>query len=385
MFFCDIIYCVGGVESKKIQVVKMAKDKIYQQVAAFLKKSIDSGALKVGEAIYSENLLCEKLGVSRTSVRKAIRMMVEDNILESHQGKGTFIKNSGKGIVHNRICLLNHYSRVLQYDATDSYYGDVIYGAEAAARNYELDFSIFSKEFQTVAEARKLFAKLKYDGVVIDSAFNAYGTKYDFLNDFFNNSVIVDGNPDESILPVVAPELENSFLKLFEMLKSRKGPVFYFSHEFGANYRWRKNCFFRAAEKAGLEYTYIDYGKNLRQDNFQHVGFYNGDHHLLTHNALQDIAVPANVGGTIICGCDYGAVKTLTSLHRMGYSVPGDFAVSGICGIGFTAFTQPPITSIKINSWDLSRLAVDMLVAKAENRPVPDGLLKTDVIKRESL
>ena len=139
-------------ENEKIQVVKMAKDKIYQQVAAFLKKSIDSGALKVGEAIYSENLLCEKLGVSRTSVRKAIRMMVEDNILESHQGKGTFIKNSGKGIVHNRICLLNHYSRVLQYDATDSYYGDVIYGAEAAARNYELDFSIFSKEFQTVAE-----------------------------------------------------------------------------------------------------------------------------------------------------------------------------------------------------------------------------------------
>ena len=75
----------------------MAKDKIYQQVAAFLKRSIESGELKAGEAIYSENLLCEKLGVSRTSVRKAIRMMVEANILESHQGKGTFIKNCGNG------------------------------------------------------------------------------------------------------------------------------------------------------------------------------------------------------------------------------------------------------------------------------------------------
>ena len=363
----------------------MAKDKIYQQVASFLKRSIDSGELRAGEAIYSENLLCEKLGVSRTSVRRAIRMMVEDNILESHQGKGTFIKSCGNGIIHSRICLLNHYTRVLQYDATDRFYGDIIYGAEAATRDYGLDFSIFTKEFQTLAEAKKLFAKLKYDGVLIDGAFKSFCGKYDFLDEFFTNSVIVDGNPDESELPVAAPELENSFLKLFDLLKSRKGPVFYFSHEFGANYRWRKNCFDRAAKKAGLEYTYIDYGKNIRQDNFRHIGFYLSDHHLLTHYALQKIAVPANVGGTIICGCDYCAAKTLTSLHRMGYKVPDDFAVSGICGIDFTAFTQPSITSIKVNSGDLSRLAVDMLIAKAENRTVPDGLLETDVIKRESL
>ena len=39
------------------------------------------GELKIGDAIYSENLLCEKLGVSRTSVRKAIRLMIEENIL----------------------------------------------------------------------------------------------------------------------------------------------------------------------------------------------------------------------------------------------------------------------------------------------------------------
>lgn len=363
----------------------MAKDKIYQQVAAFLKRSIESGELKAGEAIYSENLLCEKLGVSRTSVRKAIRMMVEDNILESHQGKGTFIKSCGNGIIHNRICLLNHYTRVLQYDATDSFYGDIIYGAEAAARDHGLDFSIFSKEFQTLSEAKKLFAKLKYDGVLIDGSFGAYAGKYDFLDNFFNNAVIVDGNPDESELPVAAPELESSFFKLFELLKSRKGPVFYFSHEFGANYRWRKSCFDRAAKKAGLEYSYIDYGKNIRQDNFRHIGFYVSDHHLLTHYALQKIAVPANVGGTVICGCDYCAAKVLTSLRRMGYKVPDDFAVSGIGGIGFTAFTQPSITSIKIDSGKLSRLAVDMLVAKAENKPVPDGLLETDVIKRESL
>ena len=341
----------------------MANDKIYQQVAAFLKKSIESGALKPGEAIYSENLLCEKLGVSRTSVRKAIRMMVEDNILESHQGRGTFIKRSGGGILHNRICLLNHYSRILQYDATDSYYGDIIYGAEAASRDAGLDFSIFSKEFQTLAEAKKLFSKLKYDGVVIDSVFKSFGEKYDFLDEFFKNSVIVDGNPEESTVPVAAPDLENGFTALFELVKSRKGPVFYFSHEFGANYRWHKICFERAARKAGLEYTCVDYGKNIRQDNFQHIGFYQGDHHLLIHRALQNIAIPANAGGTIICGCDYGAAKTLTSLYRMGYKVPDDFAVSGVGGIGFSAFTQPSITTIKINSFDLSRLAVNMLIA----------------------
>ena len=98
----------------------MPGDKVYEQVVNYLKERIANGELKIGDAIYSENLLCEKLGVSRTSVRKAIRLMIEENILVSCQGKGTFIKARGCGFMHNALCLVNHSSRALRYDVTDS-------------------------------------------------------------------------------------------------------------------------------------------------------------------------------------------------------------------------------------------------------------------------
>ena len=50
----------------------MRKDTLYQKIVDYLKGKIASGELKIGDAIYSENLLCERFGVSRTSVRKAV-------------------------------------------------------------------------------------------------------------------------------------------------------------------------------------------------------------------------------------------------------------------------------------------------------------------------
>ena len=99
----------------------MRKDTLYQKIVDYLKGKIASGELKIGDAIYSENLLCERFGVSRTSVRKAVRLMIEENLLESRQGKGTFIRGSGQGIIHNAVCLLNHWTRALRLDVTDLY------------------------------------------------------------------------------------------------------------------------------------------------------------------------------------------------------------------------------------------------------------------------
>lgn len=363
----------------------MARDKIYQQVESFLRECISNGKMKVGEAIYSENLLCEKLGVSRTSVRKAIRLMVEDNILETHPGKGTFIKSDGSGILHNRFCLINHYTRILQYDVTDSYFSDIIFGAEAQTREFNLDFSIFSKEFHTLKEAKELFQNMKYDGVIIDSNFQNLKGQYDFIENFFKNAVIADGNPEEGNIPVTAPDAEKGFSQILELAAQRKGPIFFVTNEHRSSHRWRKICFERAAEKADIKYIILDYGQNIRYDNFIHFDFNRLDHHPLIHEKIKAAAVPENQGATFICSNDYIASKVITSLHRLGYSVPGDFAVSGFGGIGFSIYTNPALTTVKVDSELLSRNAVKMLMAIIEKRQYTAKLIPVGVIKRESL
>jgi GntR family transcriptional repressor for pyruvate dehydrogenase complex len=74
--------------------LKIVKNNITQQVIAFLKQNIESGTWKVNEKIPSENVLTDQLGVSRASVRIAIRQLIALDILESIQGKGTFLRTS---------------------------------------------------------------------------------------------------------------------------------------------------------------------------------------------------------------------------------------------------------------------------------------------------
>ena len=79
-------YKIGGFR------VSIQKQNITDQVVLFLKEQIENGIWLPGEKIDSENKLTKELEVSRASVRYAIQQLIAVGILESHQGKGTFVR-----------------------------------------------------------------------------------------------------------------------------------------------------------------------------------------------------------------------------------------------------------------------------------------------------
>lgn len=64
---------------------------LYQQLKNILKGQILSGVLKPGDRIPPEADLCRTYGVSRITVRQAIKSLVEEGFLYRKQGKGTFV------------------------------------------------------------------------------------------------------------------------------------------------------------------------------------------------------------------------------------------------------------------------------------------------------
>lgn len=64
---------------------------LYLQLARQLAADIRAGSYRVDQALPSERVLCESLGVSRITARKAIDMLVEQGLVVRRHGSGNFI------------------------------------------------------------------------------------------------------------------------------------------------------------------------------------------------------------------------------------------------------------------------------------------------------
>ncbi len=68
------------------------KTKVYAEVAAQIHRLIADGRLKPGDKLPPERELAEVFGVSRTSVRDAIRVLETQRLLEPRHGEGTVVR-----------------------------------------------------------------------------------------------------------------------------------------------------------------------------------------------------------------------------------------------------------------------------------------------------
>lgn len=71
---------------------KIKKNSVPQQVFEILKQEIINGTYPVGSKLPGENELCEQLGVSRPSVKAAVRQLCFLGMAETKAGDGTYVK-----------------------------------------------------------------------------------------------------------------------------------------------------------------------------------------------------------------------------------------------------------------------------------------------------
>lgn len=72
---------------------KVPRRKLVDEVLEQLQHKIFSGQYQVGDQLPTEPQLMDELGVGRSTLREAVKILVHANILEVKQGKGTRIKS----------------------------------------------------------------------------------------------------------------------------------------------------------------------------------------------------------------------------------------------------------------------------------------------------
>ncbi|MBF1685323.1 MAG: winged helix-turn-helix transcriptional regulator, partial [Selenomonas sp.] len=64
---------------------------IYEQLANFIRLKVRTNIFKPGDKMIPENDLCDLLGISRTTVRQAMELLVDEGLIIRYRRKGSFI------------------------------------------------------------------------------------------------------------------------------------------------------------------------------------------------------------------------------------------------------------------------------------------------------
>jgi len=84
----------------------LQKNPVGLQAVEMIKRMVIEGELRPGQALPAERELAAMLGISRPSLREAIRALTAMNILESRQGDGTFVTSLDAEILSQPISFL---------------------------------------------------------------------------------------------------------------------------------------------------------------------------------------------------------------------------------------------------------------------------------------
>ena len=130
------------------------KRQVADVVAERIERLIIDGVLKVGQALPSERRLSEKLGISRSAMREGLRVLRGRGIIETAQGRGSFVARlSGSHDASPLMHLFSSQPRTL-YDLLEV--RALLEGESArlaALRGTEADFILLRRRYEEMLAA----------------------------------------------------------------------------------------------------------------------------------------------------------------------------------------------------------------------------------------
>jgi GntR family transcriptional regulator len=97
--------------------IGQASQPLYHRVYREIAREIESGTLHPGDRLPSERFLCDELGVSRATVRRAIEELVSDGLVEA-RGRGSFVTGDALVEPPNTLMSLSDLGRSRGLEAT---------------------------------------------------------------------------------------------------------------------------------------------------------------------------------------------------------------------------------------------------------------------------
>ncbi|MCQ2416941.1 MAG: GntR family transcriptional regulator [Oscillospiraceae bacterium] len=353
----------------------------YMTIVEWSKNYISSKNLHPNDRFLSENELCSIHGVSRQTVRQALKCLESEDIICRVRGSGTFVKKSTATIAEKNSAVRN--VGVISTYFSDYIFPQIVTGIEGVLNKagIAMQMAITHNQVLEESEALKTMIANGVQGLIIE--------------------------PSKSALP-------NPNTELYQEIKKRNLPIVFFN----AKYPWADFPYTamndELAGKVATDYLfecghtrisgifalddiqghkrYSGFMKsciehNIRSAEKDVLWFATGDKSELFHFARKKLLALLSESTAVVCYNDELAIKLLRFCRENNINVPNDVSVIGIDDSKISVLCDVALTTVRHPHQLLGITAAEMLLQQMEypHQNVEDVIYMPELKIRESV
>ncbi|MBR3535988.1 MAG: GntR family transcriptional regulator [Oscillospiraceae bacterium] len=347
--------------------------KKYEMLSAELKEGIRSGKYPEGKSLPTEEELSAKYSMSRQTVRKALQILVNEDLIVKRQGSGSVVKGKGS----------NPRSHIIAVIAT--YIDDYIFPGQLRAVESVLSANgytpVLAATGNRVYSERTILEDLlnkPIDGFLIE------GTKTAMPNPNFD----LYARLFKRRIPVVFfnsyyPELQGTISVCAD---NRSGGYELVNYLLGKGHE-RIAGFFKSDDIQGHQ-RYLGYISALRD-----AGRLVGDEKVIWYTTeskeqiLSDAeAILSRIGDStaVVCYNDDIAIRLIRTLTQCGKRIPEDIAVASFDNSNFSEISPVRITSMSYDDRNIGSIAANKLIDILNGKKVHSESVPWTLAEKES-
>ena len=311
--------------------------------------------------------------ITGVSVSTVSRIINQDTTLSVSNETRQNVLNTAKNLGYKnptqrkhkqklKIAMIHWYTR--NQELEDTYYLTIRLGIEKAA--HDLGISL----------VKVFYDDLKKDlvplvGAIAIGKFDS--SEIELFNNYYTYITFVDSSPDESKYDSVVIDFEQAYAHAIKYLEDLKiTDVGYiggreFTHKLGKPIGERREQYFKNHYK---DHSKIHIGKFSMASGYE-----------LMKSAIKQ----NNLAKAYLVASDAMAIGALNALYESGIKVPDEVSIIGFNDIVQSAYTIPPLTTIKVHQSYMGQTALELLLEKINGRKISKKVvIPTKLIIRKS-
>jgi DNA-binding LacI/PurR family transcriptional regulator len=346
---------------------------LYYQIKDDIFNDIESGKYLAGERLPAERILAEKYGVTRMTVRQAIKLLVEENYLKVRHGSGAYVSDRKHSILKSGNMIIG----VLVPDIQRGIMIDLIRGIED--QSMEAGYN-----------------------TILCNTDNQWGKANIYVNQLLANEV-------KGVIYIPVQDIENGSekeeknRKIIEKFINHKTPIVLVDHQckkistdliisdnFGGGYEMTDHLIKMGHRRIAIVFDFEDtsildrisgYKKALRDNDIEF------DPNLIkkiknydfTKSFSELIKIIKNeLKATVIFAMnDLLATDVYYHTSKLEINIPKDISVVGYDDLPFSERLRIPLTTIHQQLYQMGRESFKLLMERSQN---PKGKLKKVIL-----